>query len=82
MEKQKLYAVLKTVFWCVIGAFIGPMLYTCYDYHARPGLYALTSTPWYTSIVVHGILTLIVCAVLLAAMVVVKKKSKYRKAQK
>ena len=66
----------------MIGAFIGPTLYTCYDHHVRPGLYALTSTPWYTSIVVHGILTLIVCAVLLAAMVVVKKKSKYRKAQK
>ena len=60
----------------MIGAFIGPTLYTCCDYHARPGLYALVSTPWYTSIVVHGILTVIVCAVLLAAMCAVKKKLK------
>lgn len=82
MENKKLYTVLKTVFWCVIGAFIGSTLYTCYDYHARPGLYALTSAPWYTSIVMHGILTAIVCAILLAAMVVIKKKSKHRKAQK
>ena len=82
MENKKLYTVLKTVFWCVIGAFIGPTLYTCYDYHARPGLYALTSAPWYTSIVMHGILTAIVCAILLATMVVVKKKSRHRKAQK
>ena len=82
MESQKLYTVLKTVFWCVVGAFIGPTLYTCYDHYARPGLYALTSAPWYTSIVVHGIFTAIVCAVLLAAMAAVKKKSKHRKAQK
>ena len=76
VEKQKLYNVLKTVFWCVIGAFIGSTLYTCYDYHARPGLYALASAPWYTSIVLHGILTAIACAVLLVAMVVVKKNLK------
>ena len=74
MEKKKLYATLKTVFWCVIGGFIGPTLYTCYDYHARPGLYALASAPWYTSIVMHGILTAIAAAVLLAAMYMVKKK--------
>ena len=82
MDKKKLYTVLKAVFWCVIGAFLGSTIYTCWDYHARPGLYALTSAPWYTSIVVHGIFTAIVCAVLLAAMAAVKKKSKHRKAQK
>ena len=52
MDKKKLYTVLKAVFWCVIGAFLGSTIYTCWDYHARPGLYALTSAPWYTSIVI------------------------------
>ena len=47
-----------------------------WDYHARPGLYALTSAPWYTSIVMHGSLTAIAAAVLLAAMYMVKKKLK------
>lgn len=47
MDKKKLYTVLKAVFWCVIGAFLGSTIYTCWDYHAHPGLYALTSAPWY-----------------------------------
>lgn len=68
MDKKKLYTVLKAVFWCVIGAFLGSTIYTCWDYHARPGLYALTSAPWYISIVMYGILTAIAAAVLLAAM--------------
>lgn len=76
MEKKKLYTTLKTVFWCVLGGFLGPTLYTCYDYHARPGLYALASAPWYTFIVMHGILTAIAAAVLLAVMYMVKKKLK------
>ena len=74
--RKKLYTVLKAVFWCVIGAFFGSTIYTCWDYHARPGLYALTSAPWYTSIVMYGILTAIAAAVLLAAMYMVKKKLK------
>jgi uncharacterized membrane protein len=76
MDKKKLYTVLKAVFWCVISAFLGSTIYTCWDYHARPGLYALTSAPWYISIVMYGILTAIAAAVLLAAMYMVKKKLK------
>ena len=76
MDKKKLYTILKAVFWCVIGAFFGSTIYTCWDYHAHPGLYALTSAPWYTSIVMYGILTAIAAAVLLAAMYMVKKKLK------
>ena len=53
-----------------------PKAIACWDYHARPGLYALTSAPWYTSIVMYGILTAIAAAVLLAAMCMVKKKLK------
>ena len=62
MNKKRLYTVLKAVFWCVIGAFLGSTIYTCWDYYARPGLYALTSAPWYTSIVMYGILTAIAAA--------------------
>ena len=60
----------------MIGAFLGSTIYTCWDYHVRPGLYALTSAPWYTSIVMYGNLTAIAAAVLLAAMYMVKKKLK------
>ena len=68
--------ILILALMCVIGAFLGSTIYTCWDYHARPGLYALTSAPWYTSIVMCGILTAIAAAVLLAAMYMVKKKLK------
>ena len=73
---KNLYIILNAAFWCFIGVFLGVSLYTCWDYHARPGLYALTSAPWYTSIVMYGILTAIAAAVLLAAMYMVKKKLK------
>ena len=68
--------ILILALMCVIGAFLGSTIYTCWDYHARPGLYALTSAPWYISIVMYGILTAIAAAVLLAAMYMVKKKLK------
>ena len=68
--------ILILALMCVIGAFLGSTIYTCWDYHARPGLYALTSAPWYTSIVMYGVLTAIAAAVLLAAMYMVKKKLK------
>ena len=66
---NRLYKVLKTAVWCVIGVFLGVTGYTCWDYHAHPGLYALQSAPWYTSIQIHAVFTAVVVGVLLAGIV-------------
>ena len=39
---EKLYRILKIFLWCAIRIFVGQSIYQCYDYYARPGLYAST----------------------------------------
>ena len=73
---KTVHRILRIAFWCVLGGFIGTTIYTCYDYFTRPGLYALTSAPWYTSIVLHGVFTAITASALLAILCVIKRKLK------
>ena len=47
---KKLYQILRTAILCVVGVFAGTSVYQYIDYRQRPGLYALTSAPWYTSL--------------------------------
>ena len=47
---KKLYGILKAALGCFFGVFLGMTTYTCWDYRAHPGLYALQSAPWYLSI--------------------------------
>lgn len=73
---KKLYNTLKVALWCVVGVFAGTSVYQYIDYHQRPGLYALTSAPWYTSIRIDAIFTVTVILLLLLAMQIVKRKMK------
>ena len=60
--------------WAFVGAFIGTTIYRIYDYVSHPGLYALQSTPWYSSILVNAGFTAIVVAILL----IIKQQRKNR----
>ncbi len=73
---KKWYSILKTVMWCVIGVYAGSSIYQAYDYMKRPGLYAMNSAPWYLSIVVNGLITAAVVAVLLIFMKIIKRMKK------
>ena len=73
---KKLYDVLKIAFWCVIGVSLGVSLYTCWDYHTHPGLYALQSAPWYLSIQIHAVVTVVICRVLAIVLWGLRKKMK------
>jgi len=44
----------------------------CYDYYAHPGLYELTSAPWYTSILLHGVVTAVVFVICAIIKVIIK----------
>jgi uncharacterized membrane protein len=59
-----------------VGAFIGTCLYKWYDYKKYPDLYAMQSAPWYLSIEINAIFTLVFVVVILIIMLVVKKKMK------
>ncbi|MBQ1946245.1 MAG: hypothetical protein II343_04870 [Clostridia bacterium] len=63
----KINRTLTLVIIAFISAFIGHSLYLSIDYHVRPGLYAMNSAPWYTAILVNGILTALIALTLLFA---------------
>ena len=71
---KKLYRILNTFLWCIIGVFLGDSIYRFYDYKTNPGLYELQSAPWYKAIVVQGIFTAVIVMAILIVMLFLKKK--------
>lgn len=51
----------------IIGIFIGNAFYVIWDYKTAPGKYQFMSAPWYSSILLYGVVTL---AVVLVCMVI------------
>ena len=58
--------------WCVIGAFIGVLtgngIWKYLDYKKHPDIYIQNSAPWYTGLILNGIVTLsivIICLLVL-----------------
>ncbi len=50
-----------------IGIFIGHGIYVFQDFKIHPNLYAAWSVPWYTGILIYGIIT---AAVLIAVIII------------
>ena len=73
---KKLHDILKILLWCFVGVFIGSSIYQYYDYKIHPGLYEMQSAPWYLSVEIRGIFTVIIAAVILIIMRIIKKKMK------
>ena len=65
---KKLDSILNIVMGSFIGVFLGRGIFVFWDYKTHPGLYAMQSAPWYTSVLVNGVFT----ATLLAAAAVIK----------
>ena len=74
---KQLYRVLKILLWCVIGVFLGTSIYRCWDFHARPSLYALTSAPWYTDILLSSACTAALVIILLILMYCIRRNSDF-----
>lgn len=72
---KRLNTILNTVIGASAGVFIGYSIYTFWDFKTHPGLYALTSAPWYSSILMHGAVTLAVLVICVVIKVVMKRKS-------
>ncbi len=53
---------------CFIGGFFGYSGFLYWDYKTHPMIYELQSAPWYTGILMYGV----ILAVLLAVCVVIK----------
>ena len=71
--------MLKRIIWLLniimgssIGVFIGHGIYVYWHYKKYPDLYAAQSAPWYTSILVYGVFTLIVLALCFILKIILK----------
>ena len=73
---KKLNHILNIVIGSFIGVFIGHGIYVYWDYKTHPDLYAMQSAPWYTSIFVYGVVTLIILVVFAVAKSIIRKKIK------
>lgn len=71
---KKLDQILNIIIGSSLGVFIGHGIYVFWDYKTHPGLYAMQSAPWYTSIVVYGIATLVVLAAAVITKLILRKK--------
>lgn len=72
---KKAYQYLKIAVGSVIGIFIGTSIYKCIDYSIHKDLYMLTSAPWYLSIQINALFTIVIVTILLVIMYILKKKS-------
>ena len=60
----------------IIGVFIGYCIYSFWDFKTNPQLYATMSAPWYTGIILYGIVALIAVLIILAVKFIIGKKYK------
>ena len=65
--QNKLNSILSIIMGSVVGVFIGYSVYSVWDYKTHPGLYAMQSAPWYTTLLIYGgfaAAVLILCVIL------------------
>ena len=72
--KKKINQILNIIMGSFIGVFIGSGLYKYWDFQKYPDLYVIQSAPWYTSILINGLLTLVLLAVCMIVKVTLIEK--------
>ena len=70
---KKINNFLNILIGAFVGVFIGHGIYVYYNYKTHPDLYAMNSAPWYTSILVYGIFTLVVILVVIIVKILIKR---------
>lgn len=66
--------ILNTMIGAFVGVFIGHGIYIFWDFNSHPDLYAMQSAPWYTGIVLYGVMMVIVVAIAVVIKLIIKKK--------
>ena len=73
---KRLNTVLNTVIGAFLGVFLGRGAYVVWNFKTRPELYAMQSAPWYTSILVDGVFTVLVLIICFVIKAIIKHKQK------
>ena len=74
--KEKINSILNIIMISFISQFIGSGLYKYWHFRKYPNLYAMQSAPWYLSIFVYGIFTMIILASCLIIKIMLKREIK------
>ncbi len=75
---KKINIVLNLIISSFIGVFVGQGIYIFYDYKTHPSLYEMQSAPWYTSVLVYGIITILVLITAISIKRIIQRKLKGR----
>jgi len=76
---KKWNQILNNIMGTFTGVYLGHSAYTFWSYKTHPEFYAMHSAPWYTSILVYGVGTLVVLAVCGLIKLILKYYEKKRK---
>ena len=69
---KKLNGILNIVIGTCIGIYIGYGISVFWDYKTHPDLYLVRSAPWYTGILLHGIVTVVILIVLIIIKLIIR----------
>ena len=64
----------KIIMWCFIAFFCGFTVWQYVDYRCHPVDYAVQSAPWYTNVLIVGVISLIVVFVCVLIMIFNRKR--------
>lgn len=76
---KKLNFILNILMWAFGGVFIGHGIYVFWDYRKHSDLYAMQSAPWYTSILVYGLFTVVILTAAIILKRMIRRKLKQDK---
>lgn len=71
---KKINQILNIIIGAFIGVFIGHGIYVFWEFKSHPDLHVPYSAPWYTSILLWGIVTAIVVIVAVIIKLIIRKK--------
>lgn len=72
--RKRINNFLNVLIGISVGTLVGYSVYIIYDYKAHPGLYAMQSAPWYTSIQMYGIFCAVVVGIAVIAKIIIRQK--------
>ena len=73
---KKINSIMNIIIGAFIGVFIGHGIYVLWDYKTHHDLYAMQSAPWYTSILVYGLFTIVALIIGIIIKLIIRRRLK------
>lgn len=74
--RKRIFDALNILMVVYAATFLGYGLYRFFHHSVHPELYIAQSAPWYTDILILGLITLIVVAIAAIIQLILRKKMK------